>query len=583
MPNILSIPNSSTIFFSSDTAGASTSPALTGNAVSLAHNGAAGLTISSLNTSSLSRLQVNGANGSLFAVTDAVTGTVFTVNDASGLPIVSVDTGLNDVVTIGTYGSNALVVRNNQVGIGTTTPNVAALLDITSTTKGFLPPRMTSTQRDAIASAPASLIVYNTTDNAISLHNGTAWGNVLTTHSASFTSATLATAVSDETGSGSLVFATSPTLTTPTLLNASLTGQAELTSQQTGATQYSVATRSMAEDSMIWSSRVRSHGALTSGTTSFSGAIGGITGQSASLALGTTVNSLARISLANNILTLNYSGSSTDWSVPWQIRVPFGSIAADSNCVFRVWTGSHVPNIGVPYSTADGIPIGMSSIGFEFRANPASVNQHQIRLIARDGMSRSGAGYSLTNGSPVISGLSAAFVTQINTEIAAGRTVYVMSGTIPNLAPDSKAFADGAVVISATGTTATLDRNALVTSSVPLRFVYAAEIGTFSASAWVNVGPSNGGLNRQYDAVIENLGNGTANLYCVSWYQSISPPLHSRVPIATLNTGVPSTTRNVTTNASGVEAHVITNGVNAPTTTTSNSVTIFNIVTKIGI
>jgi hypothetical protein len=217
MPNILSIPNSSTIFFSSDTAGASTSPALTGNAVSLAHNGSAGLTISSLNTSSLSRLQINGANGSLFAVTDAVTGTVFTVNDASGLPIVSVDTGLNDVVTIGTYGSNALVVRNNQVGIGTTTPNVAALLDITSTTKGFLPPRMTSTQRDAIASAPASLIVYNTTNNAISLHNGTAWGNVLTTHSASFTSATLAAAVSDETGSGSLVFATSPTLSNLTV------------------------------------------------------------------------------------------------------------------------------------------------------------------------------------------------------------------------------------------------------------------------------------------------------------------------------------------------------------------------------
>jgi hypothetical protein len=136
MPNILSIPNSSTIFFSSDTAGASTSPALTGNAVSLAHNGSAGLTISSLNTSSLSRLQINGANGSLFAVTDAVTGTVFTVNDASGLPIVSVDTGLNDVVTIGTYGSNALVVRNNKVGIGTTNPTEALTVSGNISTSG---------------------------------------------------------------------------------------------------------------------------------------------------------------------------------------------------------------------------------------------------------------------------------------------------------------------------------------------------------------------------------------------------------------------------------------------------------------
>jgi hypothetical protein len=243
-----------------------------------------------------------------------------------------------------------------------------------------------------------------------------------------------------------------------------------------------------------------------------------------------------------------------------------------------------VPNIGVPYSTADGIPIGMSSIGFEFRASPASANQHQIRLIARDGMSRGATAYSVTNGSPVISGVSASTVTQINTEIAAGRTVYAMSGTLANVAPDSKAFADGAVVISATGTTVTLDRNAVTTNvSVNMRFVYAAEIGIFSASAWIDVGPSNGGLNRQYDVVIENLGNGTANLYCVSWFNSISPPLHSRVPIATLNTGVPSTARSVMVNSSGVEAHVITNGVNAPPNTTSNSFTIFNIVTKIGI
>jgi hypothetical protein len=158
MPNILSIPNSSTIFFSSDTAGASTSPALTGNAVSLAHNGSAGLTISSLNTSSLSRLQINGANGSLFAVTDAVTGTVFTVNDASGLPIVSVDTGLNDVVTIGTYGSNALVVRNNKVGIGTTNPTEALTVSGNLSVTGNI---------SASGNVTASNLVYTTSDQTI--------------------------------------------------------------------------------------------------------------------------------------------------------------------------------------------------------------------------------------------------------------------------------------------------------------------------------------------------------------------------------------------------------------------------------
>ena len=61
------------------------------------------------------------------------------------------------------------------VGIGTTTPNAKAALDITSTTRGLLPPRMDSTERNAITSPPAGLIVYNTTINAFQCYNGTAW------------------------------------------------------------------------------------------------------------------------------------------------------------------------------------------------------------------------------------------------------------------------------------------------------------------------------------------------------------------------------------------------------------------------
>ncbi len=39
-----------------------------------------------------------------------------------------------------------------QVGVGTTTPDASSALDITSTTKGLLMPRMTAAQRDAISS-----------------------------------------------------------------------------------------------------------------------------------------------------------------------------------------------------------------------------------------------------------------------------------------------------------------------------------------------------------------------------------------------------------------------------------------------
>ena len=62
-----------------------------------------------------------------------------------------------------------------QVGIGTITPNASAELDVTSTTKGFLPPRMTQTQRDAIASPAIGLQIYNTTTNTTDFYNGTIW------------------------------------------------------------------------------------------------------------------------------------------------------------------------------------------------------------------------------------------------------------------------------------------------------------------------------------------------------------------------------------------------------------------------
>jgi hypothetical protein len=68
-------------------------------------------------------------------------------------------------------GSNTVVLGNNSiittalkgnVGIGTTVPVASAQLQIDSTTKGFLPPRMTNAQRLAIASPAIGLIVYCT-------------------------------------------------------------------------------------------------------------------------------------------------------------------------------------------------------------------------------------------------------------------------------------------------------------------------------------------------------------------------------------------------------------------------------------
>lgn len=60
-----------------------------------------------------------------------------------------------------------------RVGIGlSTTQEASAQLQGDSTTQGWLPPRMTSTQRDAITPA-AGLIIYNTTTSKHEGYNGT--------------------------------------------------------------------------------------------------------------------------------------------------------------------------------------------------------------------------------------------------------------------------------------------------------------------------------------------------------------------------------------------------------------------------
>lgn len=59
--------------------------------------------------------------------------------------------------------AQVLANAQNNIGIGTATPHSSALLDISSNTKGLLPPRMTSTQRSAIINPQKGLIVFDNT------------------------------------------------------------------------------------------------------------------------------------------------------------------------------------------------------------------------------------------------------------------------------------------------------------------------------------------------------------------------------------------------------------------------------------
>lgn len=63
------------------------------------------------------------------------------------------------------------------LGIGSQ-PHASAVLSASSVSKGFLPPRMTQAQRDAISSPAAGLMVFNTDANKYSLYDGAGWVSV---------------------------------------------------------------------------------------------------------------------------------------------------------------------------------------------------------------------------------------------------------------------------------------------------------------------------------------------------------------------------------------------------------------------
>jgi hypothetical protein len=81
----------------------------------------------------------------------------------------------SSVVTGGTLTERMRINSGGIVGIGTASPDGTALLDVSSTTKGFLPPRMTTTQRDAISSPPNGLMLYNSTTDKLQVRAAGAW------------------------------------------------------------------------------------------------------------------------------------------------------------------------------------------------------------------------------------------------------------------------------------------------------------------------------------------------------------------------------------------------------------------------
>ena len=81
-------------------------------------------------------------------------------------------------LTLGTNSAERLRIdATGNVGVGAAA-NAAAILDLTSTTKGFRAPSLTTVQRDAIVSPVGGLLIYNTTQLSYQVYNGTSWTSV---------------------------------------------------------------------------------------------------------------------------------------------------------------------------------------------------------------------------------------------------------------------------------------------------------------------------------------------------------------------------------------------------------------------
>ena len=96
----------------------------------------------------------------------------------------TIQLGNGSVTNVNTSGT---ITTTGSVGIGTTSPSASAALEILSTSKGLLLPRLTTIQRNSIAQPPAGLVIYNTTTNTVQGYGGSSaeWLNTNATYAGS--------------------------------------------------------------------------------------------------------------------------------------------------------------------------------------------------------------------------------------------------------------------------------------------------------------------------------------------------------------------------------------------------------------
>lgn len=85
---------------------------------------------------------------------------------------------MKKIVLVGVFVALIFNSFSQNVGIGTATPHPSAALDVSAANQGFLPPRITLAQRNAITNPPAGLVVWCTDCSEMQVFNGFLWKNM---------------------------------------------------------------------------------------------------------------------------------------------------------------------------------------------------------------------------------------------------------------------------------------------------------------------------------------------------------------------------------------------------------------------
>lgn len=149
-----------------------------GERISVLPNGNVGIE----NTTPTHRLTVSDPSGNN---TLRLTGTGANYGEGSKLnfgdgDFVLISEDIDDHLLI--QGAQRTAIMGGNVGIATTTPDPSAALDVSSTTKGFLPPRMTCLAQQIIPYPAVGLVVWCLDcgpSGELQVFNGTAWTNMI--------------------------------------------------------------------------------------------------------------------------------------------------------------------------------------------------------------------------------------------------------------------------------------------------------------------------------------------------------------------------------------------------------------------